>query len=141
VCWNIARQAAPPGTPRDEVVAVHLDLHAMTMRGIVIGVTALGYHCLGFAPGCPREEALELLQHLRLKGGLTRRELQRSFRRFTAEHLSEVLERLAAEHLVELEGRKVTAVPPEEFVKALHARPEFTEPKLPWPVLMSEVDS
>ena len=113
----------------------------MTLRGIVIGITALSYHCLGFAPGCPRDEALELLQHLRLKGALTRRELQRRFRRLTAAHLSKVLERLAAEHLVELEGRKVTAVPAEQFVRALHARPEFTEPKLLWPVLMNGADS
>ena len=32
---------------------------------------------------------------------------------------------LAAEGLVELDGKKVTAVPLAEFVEALHARPEF----------------
>lgn len=37
----------------------------------------------------------------------------------------QVLARLAAEGLIELDGKKVVAVPLAEFVEALHARPEF----------------
>jgi hypothetical protein len=102
-----------------------MELHAMAFRGIVLSIASLAYHCLGFYPGCPRGKALALLRHLRDKGPLTRRELQRHTQSLNADERDKVLTRLAAEGLVVMNGNKVTAVPLAEFMEALYARPEF----------------
>ena len=125
VCYRIARHSAAPGSSGEEIAAIFKELHAMAFRGIVHSVASLAYHCLGFDPGCPRHKALALLRHLRDKGPLTRRELQRSVQSLTATERDKVLTRLAAEGLVKMDDKKVTAVPVAEFVQALHARLEF----------------
>ncbi|MEY3895910.1 MAG: hypothetical protein RLZZ214_1430 [Verrucomicrobiota bacterium] len=124
VCERIARHAAP-GSPAEEIVAIFMKLHAIAFRGIVISVASLAYHCLGFDPGCPRDKALALMRHLRDKGPLTRRELQRHTQSLDAPERNKVLARLAAEGLVQLDDRKVTAVPLADFVEALYFRQEF----------------
>jgi hypothetical protein len=65
------------------------------------------------------------LRHLRNKGPLTRRELQRHTESLTATERDKVLTRLAAEGLIQLDGKKVTAVPLAEFMAGLNARPSF----------------
>ena len=130
VCSRIARFAAAPGTPFDETTAVYMDLHSMAVRGIVIGVTSLAYHCLGFDPGCSRGEALKVLRYLRDNGSTTRRALQRKFPGFNAGVRDGLLDRLAAEGLLKLHKNQVTAVALAEYIQALHARPEFTAPEL-----------
>jgi hypothetical protein len=102
-----------------------MELHALAFRGIVTSVASLAFHCLGFDPGCSRAKALTLLRHLRDKGPLSRRELQRHTQSLTAAQRDEVLARLAAEGLVEVNRREVAAVSLAGFIQALHARPEF----------------
>lgn len=136
VCVRIARFAAAPGTPVNEVLAMYMDLHSMAFRGIVIGIHSLAYHCLGVDLGCRRSHAVRVLRHIREKGPLTRRDLQRKFPKITLPERDRLLERLASEGLVELDGSKVKAVTLEDFVRALHARPEFHEPQYFSPVLL-----
>jgi hypothetical protein len=124
-CYQIARYTAAQGSSGEETAAIFLELHAMAFRGIVLSIASLAYHCLGFYPGCPRGKALALLRHLRDKGPLTRRELQRHTQSLNADERDHVLTHLATEGLVELDGKKVTAVPLAGFVEALYARPEF----------------
>ncbi len=140
VCLRIARFAAVPDTPPEETVAVFRDLHAMALRGIVIGVAALAYHALGFETGCPHNEFLPLLRHIREKEAITRRDLLRKVPAYSAADRDKVLERLAAEGRVELDGRTVAAVPLADFVRGLHTRPEFPEPKYHWPELPKPPD-
>jgi hypothetical protein len=126
VCERIARHSATPGSSGEEIVAIFMELHALAFRGIVTSVASLAYHCLGFDPGCPRAKALSLLGHLRDKGPLSRRELQRHTQSLTAAQRDEVLSRLAAEGLVEVNQREVTAVSLAGFIEALYARPQFS---------------
>lgn len=135
VCAAIAIYGSAPETPADETSAMYMDLHAMALRGIVIGIASLSYHCIGFHAGCPREEAVKLLRHLREKGALSRRDLQRKFPALPAGLRDQVLSCLCAEGLVTLEGRMVAAVPLAAFMKMLHARPEFREPVYCCPAL------
>jgi hypothetical protein len=139
VCARIAQHHATPDMPRNVISAMYMDLHAMAFRGIVIGVTGLAYHCLGFEAGCPRETAVKMLHHLRATGPLRRRDIQRKFPHIIKEQRDDVLERLAAEGLLTLEGREVTAVSLADFVRSLHASPEFPEPDYLCPPLLGEM--
>ena len=86
VCYRIACHTAAPGSYGDEIVAIFEDLHVMAFRGIVISVAGLAYHGLGLDPGCPRDKALALMRHLRDKGPLTRRDIQRSVQGMNRPH-------------------------------------------------------
>jgi CRP-like cAMP-binding protein len=132
----LAQLAAAPGSTANEISALYRDLHTMTFRSIVIGVASLAYHRIGDQAGCTRKEALKLMRRIRDKGTVRRRDLQRTFENFSAERLNQVLERLAAEDLLQLDGLHVTAVSLADFVRALHARPEFHEAEYLCPVML-----
>jgi hypothetical protein len=139
VCWRIAHQATGAETPADEKFAIQMDLLSMTLCAITMGIASLAYHCLGFAPGCPRPDALKLLRILRKDGPMSGRKIQRKLPAFTKELREKVFRHLAAEGLIEQDGQKmITAVPLPDFVRALHARPEFLKPKLICPQLPSK---
>lgn len=95
---------------------------------------------LGFDPGCSHADAVALLRHLRERGPVSRRDLQRRFQSFTATQRDQVLERLAAEGLIVLDAKKVTAVPLADFIRSLHARPELGEPPYACPAIMEMAD-
>jgi len=139
VCHRIAHVAAMgSGATGEEAAALMVDLHALSFRGIVLSIEGLAWYGLGFDPGCSRPQAQKLLQHLRDKGSMTRRDAQRITRLPTAEARDHVLDRLAAEGLVTLDKTGVTAVSAAEFAQQLHARPEFPMPKPYWPEVAGE---
>ena len=127
VCVRIVEQFAAPGTPTPELGKIYGDLYSMALRGIVIGVAGLAYHGLGIGPWNQHGAILEVLQHLRQAGPISRRDFQLKFR-VLAKDRDALLGQLAAEGLVQLEPRLITAVPLAEFVQALHGRREFPEP-------------
>lgn len=127
VCVRIVEQFAAPGSSPEELIKIYADLHSMALRGIVIGVSGLAYHGLALGPWNQHGALLEVLQHLRQAGPISRRDFQRKFR-VLAKDRDALLGLLAAEGLVQLEPRLITAVPLAEFVRALHARTEFPEP-------------
>ena len=141
VCDRIAIIAArDSGATAEETAALFWDLHALSLRGIVIGIASLAWYGLEFDPGYP--QAQRLLQHPRREGPLTRRQLLRGrFQDLTAEGLAEVAERLAAEGLVRLDGKSFEALSLADFVRDLFARPEFPEPKPFWPGVVSQQQS
>jgi hypothetical protein len=112
----------------------------VAFRGLVISVVGLAYHGLGFDPGCSHAEAVALLRHLRERGPLSRRDLQLRFQSFTATQRDRVLERMAAERLIDLDARKVAAVPLADFIRSLHAQPELREPQYVCPTAMMMAD-
>jgi len=128
VCVRIVEQFAASGTPNPELHKIFVDLHSMALRGIVIGVAGLAYHGLGIGPWNQHGALVEVLQHLRQAGPISRRDLQRKFPVLKAKNRDALLGQLAAEGLVQLAPRLVTAVPLPEFVRVLHARKEFPEP-------------
>ena len=140
VCARIARHVAAPGSSPNEMSAIYMDLHAMAFRGIVMGLAGLAWHCLGFDPGCPRRDALKLLHHLRDKGPLSRRDIQRTLQSFNATQRDDMLGRLATEGLVELDGPMVTAVPLAGFIQALQGRQELREPDYLCPALLGTAE-
>jgi hypothetical protein len=128
VCVRIVEQFAAAGTPIPELGKIYGDLYSMALRGIVIGVAGLAYHGLGIGPWNQHGAILEVLQHLRQAGPISRRDLQRRFPVLKAKNRDALLGQLATEGLVYLEAKMITAVPLAEFVRALHARKEFPEP-------------
>ena len=50
-----------------------------TFRGLVLAISGLSWRVLGFDPGCPKAEALRVLQYLRDMGTMTKAELLRFF--------------------------------------------------------------
>ncbi len=133
VCAMIVEEAAAPGTPTRDLVKICGDLHEMAFRGIVIGVASLAYHGLGFPTGQAPRAILEVLSHLREAGSLSRRDLLRKYPVLKSESRDRLLARLAAEGLIALGPRQITAVPLADFIRALHQRPEFPEPRYLWP--------
>ena len=89
-------------------------------------MAALAWHCLGFDPGCPRKKALKALSDLRTRGPMSHSEILRSAH-LKKEERDLMLERLAAEDLIRVDGKTVTATTFDEFVAALHTRPELPE--------------
>jgi hypothetical protein len=128
VCVRIVQQFATAGTPIPELHKIFVDLYSMALRGIVIGVAGLAYHGMGIGPWEQRGAILDVLQHLRQAGPISRRDFQRKFRVSKTDGRDALLGQLAAEGLVDLAPRLVTAVPLPEFVRALHARKEFPKP-------------
>jgi len=129
VCHQIARHAADNSEGGWECVnPLSCDLHVGAFRGVTLGVAALAWHCLGFDPGCPREKALKVLNHIREKGSVKKTDLLLAKGcRVDAATRDVLLERLAAEDLIRVEGKTVTAASFEEFVTALHSRPGLPE--------------
>jgi hypothetical protein len=108
VCLQItgfAQSNDRPGSP-EQLSALFWDLHTRAFRGIVLGVAALAWHCLGFDPGCPRKKALKALRDLRAKGPMSRSEVLRSAH-LNKEERDITLEAFAAEDLVRVEGNTV----------------------------------
>ena len=128
VCVRIVQQFAAAGTTMEERGKSFGDLYSMALRGIVIGVAGLAYHGLGIGPWNQHGALVEVLQHLRQAGPISRRDLQRKFPVLKAKNRDALLGQLAAEGLVYLETKLITAVPLADFVRALHARTEFPEP-------------
>jgi hypothetical protein len=126
VCNQIAKQAGSNHEAKPEHVGgLFWDLYTRTFRGITLGVAALAWHGFGFDPGCPREKAVKVLHGLRTRGPMTRNEILRSYHLGGKEQRDILLERLASEDLVRIDHKTVTAASFEEFVCALHSRPEL----------------
>lgn len=126
VCARIAAWTSRGSeAKREEVDALVLDLHALALHGMAIGVAALAWHGLGFDPGCPRSKMEKVLRDLRGKGRLDKSAV-RGCARLDKGQRDILLERLAAEDLVRVDGRMVEATGFAKFVAALHARREFT---------------
>ena len=128
VCVRIVEQFAAPGSSPEELIKIYADLYSMALRGIVIGVAGLAYHGLGIGPWNQHGALVEVLQHLRQAGPISRRDFQRKVRVRKGDGRDALLGQLAAEGLVYLEAKMITAVSLADFVRALHARAEFPEP-------------
>lgn len=128
-CDRIARYAGSNREATGECVSsLFWRLHARAFRGVTLGVAALAWHCLGFDPGCPREKALGVLNHIREKGSARKANLLLAKGcRVNAKTRDILLDRLAAENLIRVEGATVTAASFGEFVAALHSRPALPE--------------
>lgn len=116
------------GASAREMEALALDLCAHSLRGLVIGVSGLSWHVLGFDPGCDRSKALKVLDYLRAEGPMSRSDLTR-YGKVEKAMREPLLESFVAEGLVRVDGKMITAITYEEFVSALHARREFPEPQ------------
>ncbi len=136
VCKRLASMAAKwsPGTTPAEVEALFLDLYRNTLRGMVIGVEGLAWHCIGFDPGCDRNKAVKALRILRDNGSVSLSDLLTGAR-LTKQERDTLVERFAAEGLLRVEGKRVIAAAYVEFVASLYARPEFTPPPGAWAAL------
>lgn len=132
VCSRLANWTGQrSGATAAEIEALFLDLYGHTLRGMVIGVTGLAWHGLGFDTGAPRAKAVKLLKYLRDKGAMTKSDLMRGAH-LTKDQRDVLLERFAAEDLVRVDGKFVIATTYPEFVEALYAREAFPEPGNYW---------
>lgn len=131
--WTGEQSRATPA----EIEALHLDLYGHTLRGMVIGVTGLAWHALGFDTGCPRAKAVKLLKYLRDNGPMTKSNLSRGSH-LTKDERDTLLDRFLTEVLVRVDGKTVTPTTYEEFVKALYARDTFPEPRNHWAELTDD---
>jgi len=119
------------GASTAEVEALLLDLYKHTLRGMVIGVTGLAWHGVGFATDVSRSELLKVLKYLRDGGPMTKSNLTRHGK-VPAAKRDAMLELFAAEGLVRVDGKMVAATTYPEFVAALCDRKEFPTPENHW---------
>ncbi|MEI7912957.1 MAG: hypothetical protein WCK77_25330 [Verrucomicrobiota bacterium] len=138
VCAGLVAFIGQRGSTTTERDSLYQDLHLMCVRAVTLGVESLAYHGHGFDACCPRGEAMKVLSYIREKGEVSRRDLQRRFVCFTADERDEVLESLAAEGLLELDARRVRAVPLAGFIGSLSSRACLGEPELRCPALLEE---
>jgi len=127
-CVRLCAILAKLDCPVDELELLRRDLTRATIRAITLGVECMAYHGVGVAPFRPREEVCQVLAILRTRGMMSRRELQRKFAALSAEARDQVLHHLADEGLIRVEGNSLAAVPLDEFVRGLAARPGLTAP-------------
>ncbi len=92
------------------------DLLGLALAGLLISVRALGYHLHGIPLPVPQAQARKILNHIRGRQSLRRRELQRDLH-LNKQALDPVLEVLAAEGLVRPEGNQVLAVELADYLK------------------------
>jgi hypothetical protein len=93
---------------------------------VVIGVASLAYHGRGFDAGVTHSSVVQLMEHLRANGPVSRRDLQRKFPLWLkAGKRDSLLDRLAQEGLVICQDKLVSAVPLSDYIQWLHQRPEF----------------
>lgn len=123
-----------------EIESLAFDLYAYTLRGLTISMAGLAWHCLGFDPGCTRQEASRVLGYLRVNGPMSSSDLLRKAH-LTKELRDVLVKRLAEQDLVEIDGKIIRAMGYEEFVKRLYARKEFLEPENYWAGLYSNKQS
>jgi hypothetical protein len=123
-----------------EIGALAFDLYAYTLRGLTISMAGLAWHCLGFDPGCTRQEASRVLEYLRANGPMSSSDLLRKAH-LTKELRDVLVKRLAEQDLVEIDGKIIRALGYEEFVERLYARKEFLEPENYWAGLYSNKQS
>ena len=123
-----------------EIGALAFDLYAYTLRGLTISMAGLAWHCLGFDPGCARQEASRVLGYLRANGPMSSSDLLRKAH-LTKELRDVLVKRLAEQDLVEIDGKIIRAMGYDEFVERLYARKEFLEPENYWAGLYSNKQS
>lgn len=123
-----------------EIGTLAFDLYAYALRGLTISMAGLAWHCLGFDPGCTRQEASRVLEYLRVNGPMSSSDLLRKAH-LTKELRDVLVKRLAEQDLVEIDGKIIRAMGYEEFVERLYARKEFLEPENYWAGLYSNKQS
>jgi hypothetical protein len=135
VCDRIADFAgSQPRTPQSERRALGWDFYCHSLRGMVLSVVALSWHCLGFDPGCPIDVARDLLDFLRKEGPKSPRDIQRKVSALNADQRDAVLKRLREEGLVTIDGKTVTATSFPDFVSSLHSDTRLPFPPNCWQV-------
>ena len=123
-----------------KIETLSFDLYAYALRGLTISMAGLAWHCLGFDPGCTRQEASRVLEYLRVNGPMSSSDLLRKAH-LTKELRDVLVKRLAEQDLVEIDGKIIRAMGYEEFVERLYARKEFLEPENYWAGLYSDKQS
>ena len=123
-----------------EIGTLVFDLYAYALRGLTISMAGLAWHCLGFDPGCTRQEASRVLEYLRVNGPMSSSDLLRKAH-LTKELRDVLVKRLAEQELVEIDGKIIRARSYEEFVERLYARKEFLEPENYWAKLYPDKQS
>ncbi len=126
VCMRLAHAICRDNNDVHVTSLVGQDLYRMTLRAIVIGVAALGYHCWGFTARL-RTKGVALMHHLRTHGPSSRRDLQRKFPAMDLEERDELLKILEDEGLIECTGRQMSAVPLSGYIMQLQGRTEFPQ--------------
>jgi hypothetical protein len=126
VCMRLAHNICCDAKNGHLTTIIGQDLFRMTLRAIVIGVAALGYHCWGFTARL-RAKAMAVMHHLRTHGPSSRRDLLRRFQTMDSQDRDELLEMLENEDLIECDGRLVSAVPLSDYIERLQNRPDFPQ--------------
>jgi hypothetical protein len=136
VTHHIALAAGHGSLDSSVTQAMHADLYRTTLRGIAYSLAALKYHAHGVGLGSHRPAAGEVLSHVRLRGDVSRRNLQRKVYTLNAENLGHLLERLEGAGLFSTEGKMVRPVSFEKFLKVTPARERFSTCRLDTTVLL-----
>lgn len=123
-----------------KIESLAFDLYAYTLRGLTISMAGLAWHCLGFDPGCARQEASRVLEYLRANDPMSSSDLLRKAH-LTKELRDVLVKRLAEQDLVKIEDKIIRAMGYDEFVERLYARKEFLEPENYWAARYSEKQS
>lgn len=128
VCVCIAHASKEQYQARaKEMQRLTFELHAHTLRGLTLSIAGLAWYGLGFDPGCSLDQIRKLLKTIRERGTMPLREVLRATWVKSAKERDRLLAILSDEGLVNIEGKNVTAVTHEDFVKGLHADPRFPQ--------------
>jgi hypothetical protein len=110
-CQRLIKILAPKTTPSAEQTNLAFDLYLSVLHGICMGVESLGWYGYGFeTPGC-FVEMRSVLNAVRERGSLSKREMLRLKKWLTAESRDAILDVLIREGLIKLTDNEITALP------------------------------
>ena len=91
--------------------ALLLDLYAMVLQGVCLGVEALGWHGYGFDSTCGRSQTCKVLATIRERGSIGKRDLLRDQQWLKADSRDRILTAFEGEGIVRVTGHEVIATP------------------------------
>lgn len=131
-CERLVTIMAMNRTSADDQLNLLLDFYTMATQGICLGVEALGWHGYGFDSTCDRGQKLRVLNAIRDRGSITKRDLLRNQQWLTAKTRDAILAAFETEGLIMLTDNEVTALPFTDYWRAVIHRAGGSLPETRW---------
>ena len=120
VCKTLALYAGEDSVDSEqEIKELYTNIFITVLRSLSISLAFLAWHGLGFDLGHHLSKARKLLKQLREKDSMTLRDTQRIGGFKNAIERDKLIQQLVSEGLVHQEGKTITAVALEAFIKNL----------------------
>ena len=131
-CAELVNAMAMNHESLEEQRALLMDLYAMVLQGICLGVEALGWHGYGFDSNCERAQTYKVLAAIRDRGSIGKRDLLRQLQWLKAERRDAILAAFEGEGIVRLTDQEVTTVPFADYWRKVCQRVGTDLPERLW---------